>query len=115
VRTDVYQVIPVAGETAEKLKAGQLVREGSREADWPPIDSRSGAAPSQIEPGEHDEFGFDFLIPGDAKSLSIYSYVRNESLEDREFGWTVTSLYDLDYPRAEQRERAESMPARTQS
>ena len=115
VRTDVYQVLPVTDEAAEALAAGQLVPDGSRDAGWPCIAFFEGPGPGQIEPGEGDEFGFDFVIPTEVSTLFVYSYIRNVTQEGRELGWGVTSLYDLDEPRGEQRERAESRPARTQS
>jgi hypothetical protein len=115
VRTDVYQVLPVTDDAAAALAAGQLVPDGSRDADWPRIAFYEGPGPGQIEPGEGDEFGFDFVIPTDVQSLFVYSYIKNVTQEGRELGWGVTSLYDLDEARGEQRERVESRPARTQS
>jgi hypothetical protein len=114
VRTDVYQVLPVKDETKAALAAGELVPDGSRDARWPCIAFYEGAGPGQIEPGEGDEFGFDFVIPADVQSLFVYSYIKNVTQEGRELGWGVTSLYDLDESRGEHRERAESRPARTQ-
>jgi hypothetical protein len=114
VRTDVYQVLPVKDEAADALAAGQLVPDGSRDARWPCIAYFEGPGPGQIEPGEGDEFGFDFVIPTEASTLFVYSYIKNVTQEGRELGWGVTSLYDLDEARGEQRERAESRPARKQ-
>jgi hypothetical protein len=54
------------------------------------------------------------VIPTEASTLFVYSYIKNVTHEGRELGWGVTSLYDLDEARGEQRERAESRPARTQ-
>jgi hypothetical protein len=113
VRTDVFQVLPVTEETGKALQAGQLVPDGSRDARWPCIAYHEGPAPGQIEPGEGDEFGFDFVLPIEVSTLFVYSYLKNVTQAGRELGWTVTSLYDLDEARGEQRERAESRPART--
>jgi hypothetical protein len=114
VRTDVYQVLPLTDAAAAALSAGTLVTEGERDARWPCIASYEGPGPGQIEPGEGDEFGFDFVLGGDVETLFIYSYIKNVAQEGRELGWGVTSLYDLDEARGEQRERAESRPARRQ-
>ncbi|HYN91058.1 MAG TPA: hypothetical protein VER75_03985 [Thermoleophilaceae bacterium] len=46
-------------------------------------------------------------------AVFIYSYIKNVTQEGRELGWGVTSLYDLEDQRGEQRERVESRPART--
>jgi hypothetical protein len=114
VRTDVYQVLPLTDAAAEALSAGTLVTEGERDARWPCIAHYEGAGPGEIEPGEGDEFGFDFVIGGDVETLFVYSYIKNVVREGRELGWGVTSLYDLDEARGQQRERAESRPARRQ-
>lgn len=113
VRTDVYQVLPVTRDVSEALAGGRLVAEGGREADWPCVASYEGAGPGQIEPSEGDEFGFDFVIPTRVTTAFVYSYIKNVTQEGRELGWGVTSLYDLDDERGEQRERVESRPART--
>jgi hypothetical protein len=113
VRTDVYQVLPVTPDVSEALAAGQLVPAGERDARWPCIASFEGEGPGQIEPGEGDEFGFDFVIPTDVMTVFVYSYIRNVKQAGRELGWSVTSLYDLDEEQGEQRERVESQPART--
>jgi hypothetical protein len=113
VRTYVYQVRPVTNELAELLAEGRLVLEGEREASWPCVARFEGPAPGKIEPGEGDEFGFDFVIPTDVTTVFIYSYIKNVTAAGPEFGWTVTSLYDLDDDRGKQRARVESQPART--
>ncbi len=113
VRTDVYQVLPVTQDVSEALAEGRLVPDGEREAGWPCVASYEGAGPGQIEPGEGDEFGFDFVIPTQLAAVFIYSYIKNVTQEGRELGWGVTSLYDLEDERGEQRERVESRPART--
>ena len=107
LRADVYQVLPVAPETAAKLADGSLVPEEGREAAWLFLDSRTGGWPGHIEPGEWDEFGFDFVIPADVTTVFIYTYIKNVKQKKRDLGWTVTKLYDLDDERAETRERTE--------
>lgn len=113
VRTDIYQVLPVAPDVSEALAEGRLVPPAKRDAAWPCVASYLGPVSGQIEPGEGDEFGFDFVISTDVKTVFIYSYVKNVTQAGRELGWAVTSLYDLDEERGELRERVESQPART--
>jgi hypothetical protein len=108
LRADVSQVLPVAPETAAKLAEGSLVPEGDREAAWLFLDSRTGGWPCHIEPGEWDEFGFDFVIPADVTVVFIYTYIKNVTQKKRDIGWTVTKLYDLDDDRGEKRELSES-------
>lgn len=107
LRADVYQVLPVAPETAGRVADGTLIPEAGREAAWLFLGSRTGGGPGHIEPGEWDEFGFDFVIPGDAKTVFIYTYIKNVKQKKRDLGWTVTKLYDLDDEPAEARERIE--------
>jgi len=110
----VYQVLPATEEVAQRLDARQFVAEGEREAQWPLIGSYEGTAAGQIEPGEGDEFGFDFAIPTDVNTAFIYTYIKNVTIAGgSEVGWTVTRLYDLDRKSGTQRERVESQPART--
>ena len=108
LRADVYQVLPVAPETAARLTRKALVPAGEREADLPCIESRSGPFHAQIEPGEWDEFGFDFVIPHEVSTVLLYTYIKNVTQRRRELGWTVTKLYDLDDARGEARERTET-------
>jgi hypothetical protein len=108
LRADVYQVLPLTGETTAKLADSALVPAGGRDASWPCIGSISGPLAAQIEPGEWDEFGFDFVIPADAATVFIYTYIKNVTEKKRELGWTVTTLYDLDEDRGEHRELTEN-------
>ena len=113
VRTDVYQVLPVSPAVSDALAQGHLIPPEQRDAAWPCVASYQGPVSGQIEPGEGDEFGFDFVISADVKTVFIYSYIKNMTQAGRELGWAVTSLYDLDEARGEVRERVESQPART--
>jgi hypothetical protein len=111
VRTDVYQVLPVSEAVNRSLDDDTLVREGELEADWPCIGFRQRSGAGEIEPGEGDEFGFDFIIPSVVATAFIYSYIRNPKKEV-ELGWSVSSLYDLAGTRGEHRQRAERVGAR---
>ncbi len=108
LRADVYQVRPVAPETAARLTDETLVPDGEREADLPCIGTRSLPFNAQIEPGEWDEFGFDFVVRQEVSTVLLYTYIKNVTQRRRELGWTVTKLYDLDDARGEARERTET-------
>jgi hypothetical protein len=112
LRADVYQVLPVHPDTAAKLTGESLVKNDAREADWHCIGSRIGRLPAQIEPGEWDEFGFDFVIPAGVATVFIYTYIQNVTQRHRELGWTVTKLYDLEDESGEARERTETASMR---
>jgi hypothetical protein len=110
VRTDIYQILPVTPEIDDSLGKRSLVRAGKAEADWPCLSSYEGPGHGEIEPGESDEFGFDFFIPTDTATVFVYSYIGNPSKTN--LGWSVTSLYDLDTERGQHRERVEGRAAR---
>jgi hypothetical protein len=57
--------------------------------------------PLDLEPSEKDMKDFEFAIPSDIKAVRIYTFIRNEkrSKGDTDFGWDVSSYYDLDMSR----------------
>jgi hypothetical protein len=99
VRVDVYQVLPLGEGVQKALEEGALVPEGATEVSWPCIESRHrhwNVGEVSIEPGESDEFGFDFALPAETKTVFIYCYIRNVMHQEREIGWQVGQFYDLD-------------------
>ena len=54
--------------------------------------SRDGC---EIEPGEADEFIFDFVIDADVAKVQFYSHVENVKKFKRNVGWNTTIIYDL--------------------
>jgi hypothetical protein len=67
------------------------------EAEWPVLADRnlSGVKGHEIEPGEFDEFHYDFVIDSNIKTVIVYSYVKNQTKLGREIGWNKTSVYDV--------------------
>jgi 3',5'-cyclic AMP phosphodiesterase CpdA len=53
----------------------------------------------EIEPGEQEEFSFDFTIEGNVTRVLIYSFVENPLKAARRrgksIGWSITTIYDL--------------------
>jgi hypothetical protein len=102
LRVDVRQVLPLPEETAKRLREGSLVPEGKVKARWKTLDDGEGICTwgpgeeAEIEPGERDEFGSDFVIPADLEVVYLYVYVENAARKaDRELGWTLTRYYEL--------------------
>jgi hypothetical protein len=111
VRVNVYQVLPLVGEAQSGLAEGTLVPSGKTEIDWPCLETQHRTwEPGEvsIEPGESDEFGFDFVVPAEVKTVFIYCYIRNVKQQEREIGWQLTQFYDLDDGGASP-ERAEAL------
>jgi hypothetical protein len=104
IRTDVYQVRPLHPESLSKLDAGLLKPELQPRADWEGIGDntqRWGEEPDEpepeIEPGENDDFGCDFIVPSTLETVLVYVYIANEAKRhDKPLGWSVTSYYDLE-------------------
>jgi len=115
IRMDVYRVRPLTGAAERKLAGGCLKAKGETAADWPFLEQGeflwggdSGRTPPEIEPGENDEFGSDFLLPSDLESVHVYVYVENaarkrvrrigrwnDGKQRKPLGWCVTAYYDL--------------------
>lgn len=49
-----------------------------------------------IEPGEQEEFQFDFILENEIQIIKITSYFRNVKTKKPKIGWKHTSIYDLD-------------------
>jgi len=95
----VQQVSPCPQTLLDSIgKSGDIVKEGKHEAAWDTLAEREitfSRREREIEPGEEEEFNFDFLIDADVKTVIVYSYFKNESKKRREIGWNKTTLYDL--------------------
>lgn len=101
LRVDLYRVLPLVNEQGKAIDAETLVAPGEIAADWPPIDQRKKQWPGEdrpeLEPGEHDEFCCDFLVPQKEQAVFVYAYLGNVAKQrgKHELGWQVTSFYYL--------------------
>jgi hypothetical protein len=69
------------------------------EVDWPMLSEKTLAWEKdgrEIEPGEKDEFHFDFVLDADIKTVVIYSYFRNKVKPKRDIGWNKATIYEMD-------------------
>lgn len=100
MQTRVQQVRPLSAKLAESIQQGlEPVKVGHTEIDWPLIDSRELKMEKnkfEIEPGEHQEIQFDFILDSEVQTVLVYSYLENQVKREREIGWDSTILYDLD-------------------
>ncbi len=96
----IQQVKPLPVDISNTLVAeGDPVGEGCTEVPWPLLGRRDctwDSAPQEIEPGESEEFHFDFLIASEVQTIETYSYLRNMVKYDREIGWNHTTLCELE-------------------
>lgn len=114
-RTDVYRVLPLDDDARDRLARDALLDADTHEAQWTCLDShvrRWAPGDVEIEPGESDEFGFDFLVPSDVTVVSVYSYVSNANKRNRSIGWGKTTVYDVGSPAGERRSAAANLSAK---
>lgn len=86
----------------EALKPVYLKKERTEEQEseiqWTllgEIDLSGKGQRCEIEPGEKEEFDFDFVIDSEIKSVVIYSYLKNRKKGLKEIGWNKTTIYDI--------------------
>jgi len=99
----VQQMIPWPKEALELIAKKERIEEQNAEVQWPllgEIDLKGEKQGYEIEPGESEEFHFDFIIDSEIKSVLIYSYLRNRKKRGREIGWNKTSVYDINNMRS---------------
>lgn len=101
--TWIQQVTPVPHAISDAVAKGKdPVQKGTTEFGWTMIGERklNPAGDFQVEPGEAQEFYFDFTFDGDASRVLVYSYLEN-SVEGRllwkpkKIGWQLSTVYEI--------------------
>ncbi len=77
---------PKMGESLVKCGVGYLI--GEKNADII-------AGLTEIEPGEEQEFCFEFILPSDVQTLAIYSHFGNVKKRKGDLGWNRTTWYQV--------------------
>ncbi|MHC4171357.1 MAG: hypothetical protein ACYST5_00230 [Planctomycetota bacterium] len=95
----IKQMLPL-GESALQMIDSKKKRIRRKEAkgQWPilgEVDLSGEDAIYEIEPGDTDEFPFDFVISSEVKTVIVYSYFRNKAKRGREIGWNKRTVYDI--------------------
>lgn len=97
MRCEVSQVDPPSPDALERLSRRELITD-EHAADLDCIRCYEVQRPKgeiRIEPGESDVFPFDFVVPADVRTISIYSHIGNSSEKKNEIGWDLAAFYDL--------------------
>jgi hypothetical protein len=99
IRAVLTQVLPPPPdvETAVKARKDPVERD-STEVVWDTLGDRLkdfSKEGCEIEPGESDEFIFDFVIDATARKVQFYSHIENIKKFKRNVGWNTTIIYDL--------------------
>jgi hypothetical protein len=70
----------------------------AKESDirWPTLGLKESMNACEIEPGEADEFHFDFVVSSEVEVVEICTYFKNEAKRVRNIGWRHTSLVRLE-------------------
>jgi hypothetical protein len=99
IRGVLTQVLPTPSDVEVAVKAGKdPVDRDSTEVVWDTLGDRLkdfSKEGCEIEPGEADEFIFDFVIAPNVKKVQFYSHIENIKKFKRNVGWNTTILYDL--------------------
>jgi hypothetical protein len=95
----VHRVVPLDPKLNDSVTRGQdPVEHGETEIRWPMLIERQVKLDKgvvEIEPGEREQFCFDFILESENKSVEIYSYFKNISKPTKEIGWGLTTIHDL--------------------
>lgn len=101
IRAVLTQVVPTPSDVEVAVKASaDPVDRDSTEVVWETLGDRQkdfSKDGCEIEPGEADEFIFDFVIGHDLRKVQFYSHVENVRKFRRNVGWNTTILYDLSH------------------
>ncbi len=70
-----------------------------REIDWPieaHIERSCERGSCEIEPGETEEFCYDFILDPNIEIVQVYSHYVNHSVKGKkELGWSLTTIFDM--------------------
>jgi hypothetical protein len=90
----VQQLLPLTEDVTERLRLGEdPVGPTETEVLWPLLCERYYAwkVPTEIEPGESDDYFFDFVIAAEVSAVQVYSHLPNPVKKG--VGWNTTSVY----------------------
>jgi hypothetical protein len=92
----VQQVVPCPQSLLDSIRTNNVfLKEKKTEAEWKLLTHTDFIDKRQIEPGEEEEFYFDFLLDAQIKTVIVYSYFKNKKIRRKELGWNKTTIYDL--------------------
>jgi hypothetical protein len=99
IRGVLTQILPVPPDTETAIKNGRdPVERESTEVVWDTVGDRLkdfSQEGCEIEPGEADEFIFDFVINRDVTKVQFYSHIENVKKFKRNVGWNTTLVQDV--------------------
>jgi hypothetical protein len=102
----VQQILPLSAcssqnecAQSELTTAASSVAQKQDRFSWPLIAERADNldAPNEIEPGEKQEFDFEFALSSDVREVRVYFYFKNDTLGngENEYGWYGSDYYNF--------------------
>ena len=99
IRGVLTQILPVPLDVATALDGRRdPVERDSTEVVWDTLGDRNkdfSKEGCEIEPGEADEFIFDFVVNADVTKVQFYSHIENVKKFKRNVGWNTTLIHDV--------------------
>jgi hypothetical protein len=100
IRAVLTQVLPLPPDVATAVNERyDPVERGSTEVVWDTLGDRMkdfSKDGCEIEPGETEEFMFDFVIDADVTKVQFYSHIENVKKFKRNVGWNTTLIHNLE-------------------
>ena len=94
----IQQLEPVPEIVLEAYRSDEdPVPEGQSEVSWDSLGERQFPTendPVGIEPGESDQILYDFHVPGDVRTVQVYTHYPNRRTKG-ESGWQLTTVHDI--------------------
>jgi len=89
-------MLPLASKVLDSINRGDdPVEEGRTEIQWPLIEFREEkwkTGECHTEPGESEEFRYDFVVDQEVQTVRVYSYFKNITQRRREKGWGLVPI-----------------------
>jgi hypothetical protein len=93
------QILPLPPDVSTAVAGRQDPVDGdSTEVVWETLGDRQkdfSKDGCEIEPGEADEFFFDFVIEANVTKVQFYSHIENVRKFKRNVGWNTTIIHDV--------------------
>lgn len=120
LRVDLRQVRPLDPRTLGEIKAGERYGANLVETDWLPIahlERKWSDKKGELEPGEVDDFGFDFFPDTTTEVVLIYAFLENVAKKGgrRPLGWGIREFHALARQIGPGRERADDATSESKS
>ena len=99
IETRVQQLLPIEADLLKKIEDG-IPQKPTNEAEieWPLVAfnvSNYRKHSAEIEPGEVQEFVYDFIIDREVKTIVVYSFIYDQGRVEKRLAWERTSTYSI--------------------